>query len=829
MLRKMNKKLLLIGWDAADWQMIQPLVDSGEMPTLKSLMDKGVIGNISTLQPPLSPMLWTSIATGKRAYDHGILGFAEFNSEKQSVEPIRATKRKAKTFWNILNEAGLKTNVINWWPSHPAEKLNGICISNFYHQGAGEIGKEWPLEPSSVFPENLRSVFGELRMHPGELTLAHIWPFIPDAHKLDPENDRVLKPLIRVLAHCCSIHNAATHALENTEWDLTAVYYEAIDHFSHLAMKYHPPQQEGIEKEEYELYKNIMNSAYKFHDMMLERLINLAGEDCHIMLVSDHGFQSGKQRVVNLPDVSAAPALEHRKYGVFLAEGPGFVQNTKVYGRTLLDICPSLLHFYGLPVGEDMEGKIIEEIWKNKEMPSFIPSWEQTDYKAQFLDDDSEKSNQELLDQLSELGYLKLEKSNKKEILNYELQYNLCQAFMDGNKFKEAINLSGELVEKHQDIRSALLHAHSLLREGDYLQLQEFLENLKPKGIYDSSLLFTESQMLMFMGKPDKAMEIFKELEAKGAVSVQLFNEMARAFLIIGVFVEAENCFYKSLQLDKENAVALTGISQCRNEKGDFEEAVEFLNQSLEILFFQPNAHYLMGLCLKELNYHQEAKSALQVAISQAPKHHKAVALLSRITDGINEPVTKPAIIVVTGLPRSGTSMLMNILEKGGVEVYYDKKREGDIHNPKGYFELEEVKSLGVDSTWIPKARSKAIKVVSPLLRYLPSNEKYKVLWIKRPLTEVIVSQEIMKGRKREDVMQNFPFQMAVDMEAEEARIKRWISQQGNMQNVEIQYYDCLNSPSEIEKTITEFLGISLKSEGIIAIDHSLHRNKLGY
>ena len=825
-----SKKLLLIGWDAADWQMIQPLLDNGEMPTLKSLMNKGVVGNISTLQPPLSPMLWTSIATGKRAYDHGILGFAEFNSEKNSVEPIRATKRKSKTFWNILNEAGLKTNVINWWPSHPAEKLNGICISNFYHQGAKEFGKEWPLEDSSVFPENLRPVFEELRLHPGELTLAHIWPFIPEAHNLDPENDAVLKPLIRVLAHCCSIHNAATYAMENSEWDMTAVYYEAIDHFSHLAMKYHPPKQDGIDSKEYDLYKNIMSAAYKFHDMMLERLVSLAGEDCHIMLVSDHGFQSGKQRTVELPDVSAAPALEHRKYGVFLAQGSEFLENSKVYGRTLLDICPTILHFFDLPIGEDMEGKLIEGIWKRKEKPSIIPSWEQTAIRPQFLEDDSNQSNQELLDQLSELGYLKLEDSNKKEILNYELQYNLCQAYLDGNKLKEAIDLSAKLFHKHQDIRSALIHSHSLLREGEYLILEKFLNQLKKKGVYDSSLLFTESQMLMFSGNTDEAMEIFKNLENKGVVSVQLYNEMARAFLIIGVFNEAENFFHKSLELDSENAVALTGIAQCQVERGNFEDAVEFVNRSLEILFFQPNAHYLMGLCLKELGYEKEAIPALKLAINQAPKHFKASALLVSMSRMENEEMgsDKKEIIVVTGLPRSGTSMIMNLLEKGGLEVFHDGKRKSDIHNPKGYFELEDVKSLGVDSSWIPKARNKVIKVVSPLLRYLPSDENYKVIWIKRPLTEVIVSQEIMKGNEKEKVMQNFPFQMAVDMEAEEARIRRWISQQGNIQSVEIQYYDCLKSPELIAQNISLFLGKNLRKEGMFAIDPSLHRNKLG-
>lgn len=823
-----NKKLLVIGWDAADWQMIDSLLEEGEMPSLKALIDKGTVGNISTLQPPLSPMLWTSIATGKRAYDHGILGFAEYNEARDAVEPIRATKRKAKTFWNILNEANYKTNIINWWPSHPAEKLDGICISNFYHQGAKEYGKDWPLEKSSIYPEELRDIFEELRLHPGELSLAHILPFIPDAQKLDPENDKVLKPLIRVLAHCCSVHNAATYAMENSDWDLTAVYYEAIDHFSHLAMKYHPPQLDGVDDEEFRLYQGIMKAAYKFHDMMLDRLLQLAGSDCHIILLSDHGFQSGKQRVVQLPDVSAAPALEHRKYGIFLAHGPEFKNQERVYGRTLLDLCPSILHFFGLPIGEDMEGKLIGEMWKDKEEASFILSWELTASKPNFLEDDDDSSNEELLNQLSELGYLKLQESDKKEYLNYELNFNLCQAYLDGNKLSKAIELSAELFAKHKDIRTALLYAHSLLRDGDYQRLASFLNKLKEEGIYDSSLLFTESQMLMFSGKPKAAMELFQDLEQKGAVSVQLYNEMARALLIIGVFAEAENCFRKSLELDAENAVALTGLAQCKVENGYFEEAVDLLNNSLEILFFQPNAHYLMGLCLMELNYQKEAITALKLSISQAPKHAKASALLKRIL-GVNDSQTQKEIIIVTGLPRSGTSMLMNILEKSGCEVFYDEKRTVDIHNPKGYFELEKVKSLGVDSSWMANARGKALKVVSPLLRYLPSDEKYKILWIKRPLTEVIVSQELMKGKKRDEVMKSFPFQMAVDMQLEEERIERWISQQGNIQSIEIQYYDCINSPAEVMEKLEEFVGINLKKEGINAIDPSLHRNKLGY
>ena len=95
MTNKKRNKTLLIGWDAADWNVVNPLLEKGLMPTLKGLLKKGSHGKIATLNPPLSPILWTSIATGKRAYDHGICGFTEVSEDQKSVQAVRGTSRKA--------------------------------------------------------------------------------------------------------------------------------------------------------------------------------------------------------------------------------------------------------------------------------------------------------------------------------------------------------------------------------------------------------------------------------------------------------------------------------------------------------------------------------------------------------------------------------------------------------------------------------------------------------------------------------------------------------------------------------------------------------------
>src|SRR5262245_16335458 len=98
------KKLLLIGWDAADWKMINPLVDAGLMPTLSGLIDRGCVGNLVTLQPILSPMLWTSVATGKTADAHGICGFIEPMPDASGVKLVGSTTRKVKALWNITTQ-----------------------------------------------------------------------------------------------------------------------------------------------------------------------------------------------------------------------------------------------------------------------------------------------------------------------------------------------------------------------------------------------------------------------------------------------------------------------------------------------------------------------------------------------------------------------------------------------------------------------------------------------------------------------------------------------------------------------------------------------------
>lgn len=450
------KKVLLIGWDAADWKVATPLIEQGLMPALDGFINHGVMGNIATLEPILSPMLWNSIATGKRADKHGIHGFAEPDPNSGGVRPVSSTSRKVKAIWNILTQRGYQTHVLGWFAGHPAEPINGISVSDIYPLASAPHGKPWPLPPGAVHPESLRDQLAELRLHPGELDANAILPFVPQAAKVDQEKDKGLSTVAKLLAENCCIHNAATWILQTQPWDFLAVYYNGIDHFSHAFMHYHPPRLEGLPEDKFEIYKDAVNGAYRFHDMMLQTLLDLAGPEATVIICSDHGFHSDHLRPRGIPDEPAGPAVQHRRFGMICMKGEGIKQDERIYGATLLDITPTILTLFGLPVGEDMDGRVLVQAFEEPPAIERIPSWEQVPGECGMHPADlrvDAESAQAVLNQFAALGYIAPTDDQKKAVegARREAKYNLARVYMDKGQPRLALPMFEELYKEQPE------------------------------------------------------------------------------------------------------------------------------------------------------------------------------------------------------------------------------------------------------------------------------------------------------------------------------------------------------------------------------------------
>jgi tetratricopeptide (TPR) repeat protein len=954
--------VLLIGWDAADWKVITPLIDADKMPNLARLIEEGICGNIATLEPVLSPMLWTSIATGKRAYKHGIHGFSEPDPLSGGIRPVTNLSRKTKAVWNILNQNDLRTIVVGWWPSNPVEELSkGVMVSNDYQRAISKDPRKWPLKPGTIHPVRLQKTLAELRFHPTELTEADLCAFLPGLQGMNradldkAEKDLRMQSLLRIIADCTSIHSAATALMQDEPWDFMAVYYDAIDHFGHAFMRYHPPKQDYIGDWDFRVFNYCLEGGYRYHDMMLGTLLRFAGEETTVIVMSDHGFHPDHLRPAGLPREPAGPAVEHRQFGIFVAKGPDIKKDERIYGASLLDICPTLLHLFGLPVAEDMDGKVLLDIYEQKPRAiRRIPSWDEVkgDHGMHPRDKQiSAADSKAALQQLVALGYIAEPNADKAKALEEtvrELDYDLAQAYMDGGIYNQALDILERLYETwpmehrfgfklagcYQSLGRTddLRHLVATLIERRIEEANTAAATLKSLKLDDPQVQKAEKERIEKMADQEKRkfgrerrelvakarpnLFSLRYLEACADFAEKKYQEALtkleqldsdygarRNALVLGGEIcqrlkrwkESKSAFEEALEIDPESPSPLLGLARTALAAKDYEAAVQYARESIGLLFFQPRAHYIHGLAQYRLGCWEEAEHAFLLCVRQAPLFSAAFRMLGEIArwhkkdpaeqalyqvktlearrqlkelrkkkaaevgaaDAISTytqearpmPVLLPhpealanvpaeeIVTVVSGLPRSGTSLMMQILEAAGFPPFTDNNRQADESNRKGYYEHGKVASLlsDPDKSWIREAKGTAIKVVVPLLAGLPRKLRkpdsdseplhYRLLFMERDMQEILRSQDTMLQRlgkscpareKAADVSKAYRQQ--------ERHAKSWCVNLG-IHAMSISFEALVHHPDQILPQVAGFLGVADKVPAMRAcIDPALQR-----
>lgn len=989
------KNVLLIGWDAADWKVIQPLMDKGHMPALERMVNAGSMASITTLHPVLSPMLWTSIATGKRPFKHGIHGFSEPTPNGQAIRPITNLSRKCKAVWNILNQEGLRSNVVGWWPSHPAEPINGVMVSNQYQRAPkAPVEDGWPMQPGTVHPARLTRELADLRFHPMDLDENVLRPFIPKLELVDQETDGRLQGLARTLADTVTIHSAATWLIDNEPWDFMAVYYDGIDHFSHLAMKYHPPRQEHISEKDFELYHNVITAAYRFHDMMLHALLNRVDDDTVVILMSDHGFHPDHLRPRELPDEPAGPAMEHRDLGIFVIKGPGIKADELLHGPSLLDITPTVLTLFGLPVGDDMDGRPIVDAFEEPPPVRKIPSWEDVDGDSGQHPPDMQldaHESQEAINQLVALGYIEEPDENiEKAIANTvrELQYNLARSYMDADRYTEAAEILQDLYETWPEedrfgLQLALCYrALELISELRTLvdtigtrrrhasaeampRLKQLMTTLKeraseqakgddrtpvdaateasvrghgseipssPETTAENSdeeipakklgevmtdeerreyrqlrsraqfkpyqLSYLTGYVCLVEGKAEEALEHFRKAERPHAPRPGLLLQIGDAYLQLKQSEDAERTYQAAMEIDAHSPHAHLGLARTYLQLRNSHRAAEHARRCISLEYQYPMAHYCLGIALQRMRKVNEAVQSLETAVSINPNFPEAYARLNHIYRNLlhdeekadeflhlereakfaqrehlaeirqkfHAPVAEPfdvesieeihvhkpdlpdedrelfqrsgarakgvgipdgRLTVVSGLPRSGTSMMMQMLEAGGANILTDGERAADEDNPGGYYEFTAAKRLSKDTSWLPEAVGRTVKIIAHLLPRLPPQYQCDIIFMERDLDEVLTSQQTMLGRLGKQGADLAPDKLRSVFAQQLQQIRTWVRSQTNLRLISVPYRHAIESPLETAAQVNEFLGGGLNTEEMAkAVMSELYRNR---
>jgi hypothetical protein len=184
-------------------------------------------------------------------------------------------------------------------------------------------------------------------------------------------------------------------------------------------------------------------------------------------------------------------------------------------------------------------------------------------------------------------------------------------------------------------------------------------------------------------------------------------------------------------------------------------------------------------------------------------------------------------ITIVSGLPRSGTSLMMQMLEKGGMEILTDHARKADAYNEKGYCEYEKVKSIRRDNAWMQEAEGKAVKIITQLLPYIPPDHEYAVLYMVRPMEEILRSQKRMREHLPDDRESAAPEVLEQSYAKQVQRVQNWMEHDPRLRTLYVFYPEALNHPLDKAREIQSFLGLDLNPEAMAsAVDASMRHQK---
>jgi len=423
-----HTKTFLIGWDGATWNIIRPMFEKGLLPNLRGLVERGSSGILHTYKPPLSPIIWTSIATGCLPSKHGVKDFttwrlpgvktpiAELAGGVGALKlmrwlvpgweaPISSDTVRRPTIWQILSAMNKVVGTVGWWGSWPAQEVNGFVVSDRIVYTPSNMGvSDLSSLKNLTYPECLYDEIKGMLRNPDSVTLEEARKFM-DVQRLKPGFRKPYDPehLFKIaLTITESFHKVGLYLCEKFNPDFFAVYFQGIDFVSHFMWQYMAPDSfSDVSEQDIRAYGEVIQRFYAYQDRILGEFLALTDDRTNVLVVSDHGFDADLEPFVPLH------TGRHDLEGIFVAGGYGVREGINC-NMTPADVAPTLLALMGVTVSEDMDGRVLNEIiepaFLEKFPVQYVSSYPQT-ATGHGLQRDA-FMEQEMIKRLRSLGYI---------------------------------------------------------------------------------------------------------------------------------------------------------------------------------------------------------------------------------------------------------------------------------------------------------------------------------------------------------------------------------------------------------------------------------------
>lgn len=419
------KRVVLLGFDGASPNFLEPLVEQGKLPALKRLMETGSYGSFKTFRPTKSGVLWTSVATGKQMMKHGMIDWTYVKNSGVEV-PFEDTRRLVKTYWEILGERGITTGTINWWWTYPpAPVQNGYLITDRFRLLTSITSAPDSVSPGDLY-EELRPLV--IKGRTNILEMAKEWS-IPEWKSEEAPipmkaSKKTLDSYRSYLAQDFTVNRISDYLWEKYPVQVFSTYFRLPDVTSHFAWHFldekiyddvYAKAQSGeitpadvarLDRD----FARVLEPVYRFMDSVVDKYMKRIDENTALIVCSDHGFMF-TDGVYAHGELARVPPD-----GVIFMAGPGVRKGARIEGATLYDIAPTILHLIGQPVAEDMDGKVVDAFEPDflEDRPiKKIATFETTKRQTGTSVDGATEMDEKILEDLETLGYI--EPKNKSE------------------------------------------------------------------------------------------------------------------------------------------------------------------------------------------------------------------------------------------------------------------------------------------------------------------------------------------------------------------------------------------------------------------------------
>lgn len=599
----MAERLVLVGWEVADWDVLHPLIDRGELPTLRRLIDAGSSGTLHCPPPSTLASQWTTIATGKRAWQHQVC--LPYHGPETNRRLVTAPHRAEPTFWEILSKHGFRTISVGWPASHGGA-IAGALVSDHYHLPTAPPGQPWPpAAPGTYASPTLAEKLDPFRVNPEEIDADVLDQYVPEWRSLDSRHHTLLAKLRILLATEFSYQAAMTCLMETEGWHCAAIRYMGIGEICRLFGQ-HYLQADDSSAKSVAAFQQVVPNAYRILDSMLGHLLELAGPDASVVLVSPSGMAR---------PTSTHVALEESSWrspnGIVLMAGKQFGSDQLLHGGNALDIAPTILSCFGVSGIHDLEGRDRTNAATSSHDSFAYLQVEQSSFSSEGMRNPARET------------------LSPADCQRYD--WSMAQSLLSAGRTQQALPILKSLVRGFpenpvftQSLFQTQLALGLLNDAEDTLQL--LVESLPPVVAP-----LPRAELALARGERDLARQLVLPLTTVPPQSSPTWHRIGLLLLLLREWTTLERCARAVLDQTETDELAWLGLAESSLRRRDFDTAEVAAKRAIGLQYYMPDAHLALSRALAGKGLYLAATQAADRLVAMDPKNKVAANYARRL------------------------------------------------------------------------------------------------------------------------------------------------------------------------------------------------------